>query len=122
MTEQEYEKIISLKVLSDFLPISFKNGSSLDLVTTCCSTCNKEITPENIRADLQHYEHSVAVESFAICYDCRMITPFRLRASDDGSLLVGKEDGTWAKSHYEPQQSAWLSLKLLLLTKKWRQL
>ena len=114
LTDQEYNKIIALQLLSEYLPLRFDNGSCIDGFTTCCYICKKDIMPENTRVYLELREHSVAIDGYAICYDCRMISPFKMRISDDGSMLIAREDGTWAEASYSTPKSWWYSFKDLL--------
>lgn len=120
MTDQEFDKINSLQPLSEILPIIFLNGSQVNGIATRCSVCKKDISPENTNTDMVTFEHCIALEAYSICYDCHMITPTRMRISDDGNMLVAKGDGTWLKTSYVTRPSAWSSFRTLLL--KWRQL
>lgn len=85
---------------------TFKNGTVVSKVALSCEGCKKEIS--DVRVIATEFESSLAVSAYAICYDCRLITPATLRFSDDGSYLAGDGNGNWNKGQFIDKTAGWL--------------
>lgn len=110
ITNEESCRIISMPLLSKSLPYKFPNGSLVGGITAACSGCGKEISIENTRGEITPTNrHSCALNAYALCFDCKLVTPLVMIFADDGSYLAKGPDG-WRPGRYAPEQpDGWLS-------------
>ena len=109
ISNERAEELQSLPTLSEILPYQFKNRTRVDGVSIVCAQCEKEIHAKHIHAKVDIYEHSLAVEAYAACFECRVITPAKMRFSDDGGILAADAAGNWMKKEFLTEKAGWFS-------------
>src|SRR5450631_2458990 len=97
ITDALAEEIQGLPAITEFLPHIFENGFEIEQMSIVCSGCKKDLPVENVKAKTSAFQHSLAVDAFKICFECRLITPSKLRFSDDGTYLTSDGYGNWKK-------------------------
>ena len=107
----ELKEIISLPRFTDILPLVFQNGSKVEDLIAVCSCCGGDVSKENTHVRMNTMEHVVALEGFALCFNCKVITPFALRLRGDGTMLSRGPDG-WNESRYAPENKVGVLSKL----------
>lgn len=116
------QKVDRLPILASLLPYRFWNDTTFDSIETLCEKCKKEIGPSLMRGQITETNRSViSLEAYALCYDCKIITPVvPLRIRDDGSML-SKTPGGWKESRYTPEKTIGLLGQLITLITGGRQ-
>lgn len=101
MIKEEVKKsILQQPSLASQLPFRFKNGTSMQIISTNCSQCNSEISQENIRGTLvEQNTMTVSLEGHGLCFECHCMSPISARFNNDGTVRY-KEGGEWKRANF----------------------
>ena len=113
ITEDLADKIIHKKLLSEQLPYAFgKDKSACIKHLNCnCAKCGRALDDTDMRGEMISLNgHSVAIAGHAVCYDCKILTPFEVRLADDGSSLTKSQGGYTQGRWHNVEKSSWSSL------------
>lgn len=95
------EQIAALPAITEFLPIRFANGNSVGKFTLRCGCCMRDLEPENIRVDIKQQSGiGMAAEMWGICWECKTLTPGKVRFKDNGTFLTYSEQAGWSERKY----------------------
>lgn len=114
----EADKILSMPPVAGQLPYRFANGSFVEGLAGNCISCGKEIAGEDLRGEVFAMNtNSVTVTAYAICYDCKLITPVECRFADDGTYLSKTIHG-WVPGRYAEEHKPGFLHRLIALLKR----
>jgi len=104
-------------MLNTLLPYRFdENAATIDNLEVNCSGCKTAIAADSIRAEMvSSNSHSVAVNAYAMCEACNLVTPVVARFSSDGGLLQNTSNG-WVAGRWisVPKAGIFSQLKAVL--------
>lgn len=111
-------KIQSMQMLNTLLPYRFDdNAATIDNLEVKCSGCKTSIQADSIRAEIASSNvRSVALNAYAMCGTCQLVTPVIARFASDGGLLQQTSSGCWISGRWIAAQKVGLfgQLKALL--------
>lgn len=88
-------KIQSMQMLDTLLPYRFDdNSATINGLEVKCSGCKTAISADSIKAEITFKNaHSAAIDAYAMCDTCKLVTPVFARFSSAGDLLQNTSQG-----------------------------
>lgn len=95
MTDTEFQKIMAKPAATTSLPFNFDNGFSVCSFTITCGNCGRVVPMDNIKGDAQRINDCcTSFVGYALCHECRTVTPLECRFRNDGTYLC-KDGAGW---------------------------
>lgn len=90
------------------LPMVFPNGARWDTFRGTCGSCPHVFEATELRGPVtQPFAGVFVVDAWGYCSECRRLTPFQYRLTEDMGMTGRAPDGGWAR--WEPKRSGWRS-------------